>query len=205
MYKVLLILSSTSGTASISNQLARYFLTEFANRNPISQTVTRDLGTEPLPQLSTRTVAGVYGSPVELAEFSAASLSDLLIEEVEAADLLVIASPMHNFGISCGLKAWFDYIMRPGRTFRYGPHGPEGMLVNKRALVIQTRGGAYSFGPTVLMDHQEPHLRTMLEFIGIKAATFVRAEDLALGAAANEASLERATEILSRHAATLAA
>ena len=86
---------------------------------------------------------------------------------------------MYNFGIPSTLKAWFDYVVRAGITFRYTEAGPVGLLEGKRAIVIESRGGYYSEGATKALDTQEPHLRTLLGFIGIKDATFIRVEKVA--------------------------
>jgi FMN-dependent NADH-azoreductase len=90
------------------------------------------------------------------------------------------------------LKAWFDYVLRAGVTFSYSESGPEGLLKGKRAIVVLTRGGLYSEGPAQLMDAQEPHLRTLLGFIGITDVTFVRAEKLAFGADVQEQAIASA-------------
>ena len=93
-------------------------------------------------------------------------MSDALIAELKAADLVVIGAPMYNFGMSSTLKAWFDHVLRAGVTFRYSDDGPEGLLKGKKAIVIESRAGLYSEGPAAAMDGQEPHLRTLLGFIG---------------------------------------
>ncbi len=123
---------------------------------------------------------------------NAQALSDELIAELKAADLLVIGAPMYNFGIPSTLKAWFDYVLRAGVTFSYSEAGPEGLLKGKRAIVVLTRGGLYSEGPAQLMDAQEPHLRTLLGFIGITDVTFIRAEKLAFGASFQEEAIAAA-------------
>ncbi|MHA7777941.1 FMN-dependent NADH-azoreductase [Roseibium sp. M-1] len=79
-----------------------------------------------------------------------------------------------------------NYVLRSGITFSYSDAGPEGLLKGKRAIVVLTRGGLYSEGPAQVMDAQEPHLRTLLGFIGITDVTFIRAEKLALGAEVQE-------------------
>ena len=103
---------------------------------------------------------------------------------------------MYNFGISSTLKTWFDYVLRAGATFRYDESGPEGLLKGKRAIVIESRGGLYSEGPAQVMDAQEPHLRTLLGFIGITDVTFVRAEKLAFGPEAREQAIGAARRVL---------
>lgn len=78
------------------------------------------------------------------AERQAAALADTLIEEVEAADVIVLAAPMYNFSIPSTLKAWIDHITRAGRTFRYGAAGPEGLLKGRKVFIITGSGGIYS-------------------------------------------------------------
>jgi FMN-dependent NADH-azoreductase len=99
---------------------------------------------------------------------------------------------MYNFGIASTLKTWFDYVLRAGITFRYSEAGPEGLLKGKRAIVIESRGGLYSEGPAQMMDSQEPHLRTLLGFMGIEDVTFIRAEKLAFGPEAREQTISAA-------------
>ena len=129
---------------------------------------------------------------------AALALSDELVAELEAADTIVIGAPMYNFGITSTLKAWFDYVLRTGITFRYTEVGPEGLLKGKRAIVVESRGGLYSEGPASVMDSQEPHLRTMLGFMGVTDVTFVRAEKLAFGPEAREKAIDAARAELGR-------
>jgi FMN-dependent NADH-azoreductase len=192
MNNVLVITSSTSGAASSSSGLVEGFAASLQHALPATRIFTRDLVREPLPHLSVSAVNGIRGNAETLSEFAAQSLSDHLIEEVEASDLIVIASPMHNFGIASTLKVWFDYVLRAGKTFRYTANGPEGLLKGKRAIVVETRGGFYSEGPAKAMDSQEPHLRTLLNFVGITDVTFVRAERLSMGPDARSEALEQA-------------
>lgn len=180
MTKVLVINSSPNGPDSVSAKLAGEFVARLMALQPDLKVQTRNVGDEPQPHLTNRTLAGVRGTPATLKEHAARLLSDDLIEEVVNADVLVIGAPMINFGISSALKTSFDHILRAGVTFRYTADGPEGLIRGKRAIVTLTRGGAYSEGPAAAMDAQEPHLRTMLSFIGITDVTFIRAERLAL-------------------------
>jgi FMN-dependent NADH-azoreductase len=103
---------------------------------------------------------------------------------------------MYNFGIPSTLKAWFDHVLRAGITFRYTAEGPEGLVKGKRAIVIEARAGLYSEGPAAAMDHQEPHLRTLLGFMGVTDVTYVRAEKLAFGPEAASAAITDAIEQL---------
>ena len=74
-------------------------------------------------------------------------LSDVLIAELRAADVIVIGAPMYNFGVPTTLRAWFDHVLRAGETFVYSEAGPRGLLEGKRAIVVESRGGEYTSGP----------------------------------------------------------
>ena len=88
-----------------------------ADLHPGATGVHRDLGAAPIPHLTAATVAGVRGKPVTDSELTARALSNELIAELRNADTIVIGAPMYNFSISTGLRAWFDYVLRPGETF----------------------------------------------------------------------------------------
>ncbi|WP_186388600.1 FMN-dependent NADH-azoreductase [Stappia sp. TSB10P1A] len=191
--QVLAVTSSALGDASASNKLVNDTIAQLTARNPGLQLVSRDLGNGQVPHLDLDGATAIRGGePANAAQAAAQKLSDELIAEVKAADVLVIGAPMYNFGIPSTLKAWFDYVLRAGVTFRYTEAGPEGLMTGKRAIVVATRGGLYSEGPAKAMDSQEPHLRTMLSFIGITDITFVYAEKLAFGPEAREASIDEA-------------
>jgi FMN-dependent NADH-azoreductase len=194
---VLLVSSSANGAASVSGGLANRFVESLRGQHGAVNVVTRDVGAEPLPHLTAATVAAIKGEPASTAELEARALSDALVAELQAADLIVIASPMYNFGISSALKAWFDHVLRAGLTFRYTAEGkPEGLLKGKKAVVIQSRAGFYAEGGTPDMDGQEPHLRAMLGFVGLDDAAYIRADKLAFGTEAAEASIEAAARAL---------
>lgn len=181
MTRAFVLNSSAAGEASVSNEITRAFVAALVARDPSIRVVTRDLDEAPVPHLTAEALPGLAGRTEGDAAARTASLSATLIDELRAADLIVIGSPMYNFGISSTLKAWFDHVLRAGETFRYGPDGPVGLLTGKRAVVIESRGGFYSAGPGAAADGQEPHLRTLLGFVGITDVTFIRAERLAIG------------------------
>ena len=181
MNNILIVTSSAQGAHSVSNRLAETFEAELRAAHPCAAIVRRDVGAEPLPHLTVETVAAIRATAATEAEKAALALSDALIAELKAADLIVIASPMYNFGMSSTLKAWFDHVLRARVTFRYTESGPEGLLKGKKVVVIQSRAGFYSEGDASVMDGQEPHLRTLLGFMGLDDVTWVRAEKLAFG------------------------
>lgn len=193
MSNVLVVTSSVSGEGSVSNALVARVVAEIQAKSTPARIVKRDLARSPVPHLDADTVAATRGEPKTEAQRTARVLSDELVAELQTADVLVIGAPMYNFGIPSQLKAWFDHVLRAGVTFRYTEAGPEGLLKGKRAIVVLSRGGLYSEGPAQALDSQEPHLRTLLGFIGITDVAFVRAERLAFGEAAQAAAIEAAT------------
>ena len=109
-----------------------------------------------------------------------------------AADILVLAVPMYNFGLPSSLKAWIDHVVRAGRTFSYTKDGPHGLLQGKRAILVLASGGVYSEGPAKAFDFQEGYLRSILAFIGIANIDVIRVEGVALGDVATRAALDGA-------------
>jgi FMN-dependent NADH-azoreductase len=187
---ILIITSSAQGEASASSRLARSFAEQVQSANPGAHITLRDIGHNVIPHLTGETVAGVRAEATTEAELAARTLSDELIAELSAADTVVIASPMYNFGISSTLKTWFDHVLRPRVSFYYDETGPHGLLGGRKAIVIESRGGVYEEGNP--LDSQEPHLRGMLGFMGIDDVTFVRAEKLGFGPDAAAASIAEA-------------
>jgi FMN-dependent NADH-azoreductase len=177
---ILAIKSSVNGGDSASNLLVDRLIEKLVRERADSSVIQRDLDREQVPHLRRETLAGI-GRPAPQTEAanSTRGLSDLLISELQDADFVIIGAPMYNFGIPSTLKSWFDHVIRGGLTFRFGPAGREGLVRPKPVVVIQTRGAYYSDGPAVGEDAQEPHIRTMLGFIGLGNATFVRVEKLA--------------------------
>ena len=103
--------------------------------------------------------------------------SNALVDELENTDYLVIASPIYNFNIPASLKIWVDLIARVGRTFRYTENGPEGMMENKKAILVMASGGV-PIGSE--MDMATPYLKHVLGFIGIRDVTVVDANTIDL-------------------------
>ena len=202
MSTILVIDSAATGAASVSRRLTQALTRAIAAREPGARIIRRDIGAEPVPHLTEATVGAIRGArPDSDAARRALALSDSLIGELRAADLIVIGAPMYNFGMPSTLKAWFDHVLRAGITFRYSAEGPEGLVKEKKAIVVESRAGYYSDGPAAAMDSQEPHLRTLLGFMGVTDVTFVRAEKLAFGPEAAEEAIAGAVAELEALAA----
>jgi FMN-dependent NADH-azoreductase len=203
MSNILVIDSAVSGGASVSRALVRTAVDALTAADPAARVVHRDLGAVPVPHLTSETLAGVRGEPATAIEHETRALSDALIAELRAADVIVIGAPMYNFSVATNLRAWFDHVLRAGVTFRYTEAGPEGLLPGKRVIVVETRGGLYSEGPAKAVDFQEPYLRHLLGFIGLADVTFVRAEKIGFGPEARAEAIAAATAAL-RHIADVA-
>lgn len=191
MGKLLFVTSSIFGTESKSRQLGQAFVDKWLRQHPGTTVVERDLAAEPLPHITGATMAAIATPPEKRTpdQAKAAGLADRLIEELEAADTVLLAVPMYNFTVPSTLKAWIDHVARAGRTFQYTENGPVGLLKGKQVFVVTSRGGVYSQGPGKALDFHEPYLRGMLGFLGLDDVTFVHAEGLAVSAKAAAESL----------------
>lgn len=185
---VLLLTTSPRGSQSISTRMAAELAQNVTGANPSRLTV-RDLVQNPIPHISPDFVQAL-GTP----NHEALALSDQLVAELQAADVVVIAAGMINFGVPSTLKAWIDHIARAGVTFRYTENGPEGLVKGKKAILVLSQGGIYSSGPAQVMDHLEPYLRHTLGFIGLTDIETVLVEGVAMGPEAAEKTLAQAAD-----------
>jgi len=183
MKKILLVLSSPRGTQSHSHQIAHRIIGDLKKRHAGAEVVVRDVSSEPLPYVGEAFVSGLFTTPEKRnpAEAKALAISDTLVDELIAADIVVLAVPMHNFGLPAALKSWIDHVVRAGRTFSYSAAGPAGLLTGKKAILVVSRGGVYSEGPMKAFDFQETYLRSVLGFIGVTDVQVVRVEGVAMG------------------------
>ena len=166
--KLLHIDTSALGAFSVSRNLTKAIVAEFARNHPGVEVTYRDLHLEPLP----------HWAPSD----PNSGVSDPVMDEFLASDVVVVGAPMYNYNVSSSLKAWIDRIAVAGKTFRYTSAGPEGLAGDKRVIIASSRGGIYTGdSPVAHMDFQEPYLRTMLGFLGITDLEFIRAEGLAMG------------------------
>lgn len=179
MSTLLRIDSSAAGDNSKSRQLANEFVEKWLAKNPEGKVVSRDVTSNPLPHFTGETLDALFTPEADrnAAQQAIVAIGDELIEELEAADLVIVSAPMYNFGIPSTLKSYFDYIARAGRTFQYTETGPVG-LVNKDAYVFAASG---SFSAGSSMDHQVPHIQTFLGFIGLNVKDTFIAGGQALG------------------------
>ncbi|MBY6185630.1 FMN-dependent NADH-azoreductase [Marinobacter hydrocarbonoclasticus] len=198
MATLLVIHSSPNLTQSHTRALVAQHVENWKARHPGGEVIERDLALAPPPHLDMATIGAFYTPEADRAPQAqqAIALSDELVGELMAADELVIGAPMHNFSVPSSLKAWIDHICRVGVTFRYTEAGPQGMLGDKKAVLISARGGNYgSASPAFAMNHQDTYLRTVMGFIGITEVTTINAEGVA-GGDAGLAEARQAIEAL---------
>lgn len=199
MSSILLVTSSPRGEASHSTRVASDLAERLLAARPGATLVRRDLAGDPLPHIGADFATGL-GTPAEQrspAQARAVAASDAAVDELLAADTVVLATGMINFGIASTLKAWFDHVARAGRTFRYTENGPEGLAGNRKVYLVIASGGVYSDGPAAPLDHAVPYVTSILGFLGMTDVEIVRVEGVALGAEAEQAALERARAAVS--------
>jgi FMN-dependent NADH-azoreductase len=189
--------SSILGPHSVSRSLTAAIVDQQKTLHPGADVVYRDLAVEAPLHLSGAHIAAWQGTTPEDAAVAADVTSgSAYLDEVFAADIIVIGAPMYNFGVPSQLKAWIDRLLIAGKSFRYGANGPEGLLPKgKKVFIASSRGGAYGPAtPAAFLDHQETYLRGALGFIGLTDVTVIRAEGLAMGPEAREAAVSGAKQ-----------
>lgn len=179
-----------------SSQLARTFAQRWLDLNA-GRVVTRDLAREEIPHLTAERFQAFLARPEERTpeQQAVAGYSQALIDELKAADVIVLGLPLYNFGVPSQLKAYFDHVARAGITFRYTANGAEGLLTGKKAYVFATRGGLYAGTP---LDTQTNYVRDFLRFLGIEDVEFIHAEGLAMGEPAKTQALASAAHAIRR-------
>lgn len=141
---ILVIKSSVFGDNGNSSALVNTKVEQLKAANPGATVVVRDLSAQPIPHLDGERV-GAFFTPAEERTAEQQQVDDFsltLIEELKAADHVVLGLPMYNFGIPSQLKSWIDHVARAGITFRYTENGPQGLLDDKPVTVLAARGGA---------------------------------------------------------------
>jgi FMN-dependent NADH-azoreductase len=175
MPNLLSIVASPRGDYSISRSLVAKFVEAWQNKHPDGKVATRDLFATEIPFVDLPWIAGAY-TPVEKHSpemAQALKISNEFIAELQAADHILIGTPMYNFATPAILKAWIDHVVRAGVTFT---SSYEGLLKNKKVTVIVASGGVYTAGsPTQSYDNETGYLRQILGFIGLTDVNFVLA------------------------------
>jgi FMN-dependent NADH-azoreductase len=186
--------SASDIETSHTRRLSRELVERLKAANPGATIVYRDLVANQLPHVDLtirQAWAPESSADPKLAETM--NRSKALVDELKAADVVVVGSPMYNFTVPSTLKAWIDHVAIAGQTFRYTAEGPQGLLTGKAHLVLSS-GGIYSQGPFAANDHLSTYLEAVFRFLGIKEVEVVRAEGIAYGPEQDQAAMASAVE-----------
>ncbi len=193
--KLLHIDASILGQHSTSRQLTAEVVAEWQKNHPNTSVEYLDVVANPIPHFTVDAIA-IKGAPQENptpAQRAENELSEKLVSQFLASDVIVVGAPFYNFSVPTQLKAWIDRLSQPGRTFGYTETGPKGLTSGKTAIVVSTRGGIYSTSEAgQAMEHQESYMKAVFGFFGVTDVRFVRAEGLSKGDAPKAAALAAA-------------
>jgi len=180
MKNILHLISSIQGVTSYSIKLGEAIVEQIQNKYPESRVETLNLVDMEIPHLTPEVLHAFFIPDDQLTETERKSvhLSNNLVKQLFAADIIVIGAPLINFTIPSSLKAWIDHITRAGITFGYGENGPIGLVTGKKVYVAMSSGGIYSEGPGKANDFVAPYLKAFLGFLGMTDFTVFRAEGL---------------------------
>ena len=193
--KLLHIDSSVLGPHSVSRQVSAAIVDRLRQTTPGLEISYRDLSTTPLAHLSGSHIAAAQGAAPSAEVQADLAIGQAVLEEFLAADIVVLGAPMYNFTIPSQLKAWIDRIIVPGKTFKYGADGAEGLAGSKRVIVAISRGGFYGAdSPAAALEHLESYLRGVFGFIGIRNPEFIPADGIMVGPEHREKALTGALE-----------
>jgi FMN-dependent NADH-azoreductase len=178
---------------SVSRLIAGEVVARLQAREPGARVIDRDLAAEPPPHPDLALYNAILNAEIgpEHPDFA---LSERYIGELEAADWVVIGTPMNNFSVPSTLKAWIDHIVRIRRTFRSTPEGKIGMLADTPVIVVSAHGGYISGTPAYQPDFLMPYLKAIFETIGMPRVEFIPMAGLARGPGALAKALAEARE-----------
>jgi FMN-dependent NADH-azoreductase len=174
-HTVLHIDSSIRSEGSVSRALSQKIIDRFDG----ATVIRRDLS-DGVPLIDGAWIGANFTPAADRSDAQKATLavSDAMVAELQAADVIVIGTPIYNFSVTAAMKAWIDLIARAGVTFKYAQTGPEGLLTGKRAIIAIASGGTPVDSD---IDFAGRYIRHILGFIGITDVEFVKADSLGNG------------------------
>ena len=204
-HNILVVNGSARSSRSLSRMLTQRFLDTWHSTGLSGEVKQRDVGKNPPPFISEEWIASAFKPEEERTEQDRQILeySDQAITEVSEADVIVIATPMYNYGLPAAVKAWFDQVIRIGKTFSFdlarGDSPLEPTLSGKR-LVTLTSSGEFGFergGVRASMNHLHPHINTLSKYLGVFRSWNVSIEYQEFGDERFRESKNRALERIS--------
>lgn len=203
MTRILRIDASARTKGSVTRRMADEFLGAWQRIEPAAAVVHRDVGSNPPPIISEEWIAACFAKQTLTAEQRMLlAVSDQLIDELEAADVLVMTTPMYNYGMPAALKAWFDQVVRINRTFSFDlarGDRPLQPLMNGKTLVLLTSWGEFGFEPGGINDgsgHLVPHIRTASRYLGVESIEHIGVQFQEFGDYRYEASMAAAFDAI---------
>jgi len=196
--KILHLQASPRQQGSNAWWLSQQIVARLVARSGSARVSVRDLHGDAIPHVDA-TYAEALGSPAVVDDDQAAgtlALSDQLIAELDAADAVVIGTPMHNYTLPSTLKAWIDHVVRVRRSFAITPDGKVGLLRDRPVYVGIVSGGRFTGATARQPDFLTPYLKVALATIGLHDLRFYSMEGLAAGGAAVRAERERLAVVL---------
>lgn len=196
---ILHVTCSPRGHASESDRIARKIIGFLLKREPTATLVNRVIGGGTISHIdeSYATALGAtQASPAELLPEGSMFQSEKLIQELERSDIVVIATPMHNFTVPSALKAWIDHIVRVRRTFNVTEEGKTGVLRDRPVFVAVSSGGRYSGERARQPDFLTPYLKAILGTIGLHDLIFFSVQGTGAGPNALAAATTRTDRAL---------
>ncbi|KRC17780.1 FMN-dependent NADH-azoreductase [Acidovorax sp. Root217] len=175
--------SAITGEQSVSRELTRRIVAAWKAGHANTTVQYLDLAAQAPAHFTADAMGFRTGQEASTdAQRSENALSEALVSQFLAADVIVIGAPLYNFTIPSQLKAWIDRVAQIGRTFKYTDKGPVGLAGGKTVIVASSRGGVYSTSEGgQAMEHQESYLKVVFGFFGITDVRFVRAEGVGMG------------------------
>jgi len=197
MTTLLHITASARNGRSLSRRLSRAFIDAWQELEPAAYIITRDVGVNPPPIITEEWIAAAFTPDEDItpAQREQLRLSDELIDEVDRADLIVMGTPMYNYGMPAALKSWFDHVIRIRKTFSFDlARGdfPLEPIMNGKQLVILSSHGEFGFGPGGVrekMNHLETHILTCARYLGVQESHSISISYQEFGDARHEASV----------------
>jgi len=176
MEKILWLISSPRGDASVSQQAGNKVIELLTHRYPDVQVVVRELVKNPVPFIDTEFAEKMFMTAEDASNEPSLQVSEALIAEVVEAGAIILSTPMHNFTVPAPLKAWIDQVVRADRTFKRTPVGKVGLLKDKPVYILVATGGIVLGDDATQPDFLTPYLKAIFSTIGIHDISFAHLE-----------------------------